>query len=72
MIGVNKKGARVWFKLNQNTKICVNTAVGVTDTVSIGNCVGQGSTGAGLISQANICLAYQGSSARALTDTISY
>ena len=35
-IGVNKKAARVWFKLNQNTKICVNTAVGVTDTVSIG------------------------------------
>ena len=58
-IGVNKKAARVWFKLNQNTKICVNTAVGVTDTVSIGDCVGQGSTGAGLISQANIGLGLQ-------------
>ena len=35
-------------------KICVNTAVGMTDTVSVGDCVGQGSAGASLISQANI------------------
>ena len=58
-IGVNKKAARVWFKLNQNTKICVNTVVGMTDTVSIGDCVGQGSAGASLISQANIGLGLQ-------------
>ena len=55
-IGVDKKAARVWFKLNQNTKICVNSAVGMTDTVSIGDCVCQGSARASLISQANIGL----------------
>ena len=41
-IGVNKKDARMWFKLNQDTQICVNTAVGMTDAVSAGDCVGQG------------------------------
>ena len=45
--------------LENRFKICVNTAVGVTDTVSIGDCVGQGSSGAGLISQANIGLGLQ-------------
>ena len=34
---------RMWFKLNQDTKICVNTAVGMTDTVSADECVGQDS-----------------------------
>ena len=58
-IGANKKVARMWFKLNQDTKICVNTAVGMTDTVSVGDCVGQGSAGASLISQANIGLGLQ-------------
>ena len=58
-IGVNKKAAQMWFKLNQDTKICVNTVVGMTDTVSKGDCVGQGSAGASLISQANIGLGLQ-------------
>ena len=31
-IGVNKKAARVWFKLNSDTKIAVKTASGLTET----------------------------------------
>ena len=58
-IGVNKNAVRMWFKLNQDTKICVNTGVGMTDTVSIGDCVSQGSARASLISQANIGLGLQ-------------
>ena len=58
-IGANKKLERMWFKLNQDTKICVNTAVGMTNTVSVGDCVGQGSARASLIRQANVGLGLQ-------------
>jgi hypothetical protein len=39
-IGVNKKAARVWFKLNQGTKISVKTASGMSDTALVGDCIG--------------------------------
>ena len=58
-IGVNKKAARMWFKLNQDTQICVNNAGGMTNAVSAGDCVGQGTARASLISQANIGLGLQ-------------
>ena len=46
----------MWFKLNQDTQISINTAVGMTDTVSTGDFIGQGTAGASLISQAIIGL----------------
>ena len=53
-IGVNKKAARVWFKLNEATEITVKTATGVSDTALLGDCIGQGTAGAALVSQANL------------------
>ena len=55
-IGVNKKAARVWFKLNEGTEIAVKTATGVSDSVVVGDCIGQGTAGAALVSQANLDL----------------
>ena len=53
-IGVNKKAARVWFKMNEGTEISVKTASGLTDTAVVGDCIGQGTTGGALVSQANL------------------
>ena len=53
-IGVNKKAARVWFKLNEKTEIAVKTAGGVTETAYVGDCIGQGTAGGALVSQANL------------------
>ena len=40
--------------LNKDTKIQVKTADGVTEEENVGDCVGQGTAGAGLISAANL------------------
>ena len=40
-IGVSKKAARVWFKLNKDTEVAVKTAKGVSDTATVGDCIGQ-------------------------------
>ena len=53
-IGVDKKAARVWFKLNEKTEIAVKTAGGVSDTTFVGDCIGQGTAGGALVSQANL------------------
>ena len=53
-IGVNKKAARVWFKLNEGTEISVKTAGGISDTALVGDCIGQGTAGAALVSQVNL------------------
>ena len=55
-IGVNKKAARVWFRLSQGTEIAVKTATGLTDTAIVGDVIGQGTAGAALVSQANLDL----------------
>ena len=36
-IGVNKKAAMVWFKLNEGTEIAVKTATGVSETAVVGD-----------------------------------
>ena len=41
-IGVNKKAARVWFKMNEGTEISVKTASGMSGTAYVGDCIGQG------------------------------
>ena len=53
-MGVNRKAARVWYRLNEKTEIKVKTAVGLTETVEVGALVGQGSSGAAVASQAMI------------------
>ena len=53
-IGVNQKAARVWFKLNEGTEIAVKTAGGISDTAYVGDCIGQGTAGGVLVSQANL------------------
>ena len=53
-IGVNQKAARVWFKLNEATEISVKTATGMTEEAFVGDCIGQGTTGGALVSQANL------------------
>ena len=40
-IGVNKKAARVWFKLNEGTEVAVKTAGGISETAVVGDCIGQ-------------------------------
>ena len=53
-VGVSKKAARVWFKLNEGTEIAVKTAGGVSETAYVGDCIGQGTAGGALVSQANL------------------
>ena len=53
-IGVNKKAARVWFKLNEGTEVAVKTAGGISETAVVGDCIGQGTAGGALVSQANL------------------
>ena len=52
--GISRKAAKCWFKLNKNTEIRVNTAVDMTECAEAGDLVGQGTAGAGLVSQLNL------------------
>ena len=51
---IDNKSYRIWYKINQNTKICVNTSVGTSDYKDIDDSVGQGQVGAALVSSLNI------------------
>ena len=53
-LDINKKAIRMWYLLNKNTKIKVKTAFGTTEEASVGDCLGQGTCGAGLVSAANL------------------
>ena len=53
-IGVSKKAARVWYKLNEGTEIAVKTAGGLSETAVVGDCIGQGTASGALVSQANL------------------
>ena len=57
--GYSDKDYRMWFKLNEDTKIAVKTSVGESKTELIKNSVGQGSFGAALASSINIGCAVQ-------------
>ena len=50
---------RLWYKLNENTKIRVKTSVGESDAKLVKNSLGQGSFGAALASSINIGCAIQ-------------
>ena len=56
---VNKKAVRMWYQMNKNTKISVKTAFGITNEAEVGDCLGQGTAGAGLVSAANLDLGLQ-------------
>ena len=51
---VNEKARRIWYLLNKDTKIVVKTAFGTTEEAEVGDCLAQGTSGAGLISAANL------------------
>ena len=53
-IGVNPKAARLWYKLNEGTEISVKTASGMTERKVVGDVIGQGTSGAALVSQVNL------------------
>ena len=53
-IKVNRKAKRLWYLLNKDTQIQVKTAHGMTEEQHVGDCLGQGTAGAGLISAANL------------------
>ena len=50
--GANPKAVRLWFKLNENTRIQVRTGAGTTKYGDVGAVVGQGMLGGALVSQA--------------------
>ena len=52
--GIDSKDYRMWYKLNEDTRISVRTSVGESDSKLIKNSVGQGSFGAALASSLNI------------------
>ena len=49
--GANTKSCRLWYKLNENTKIRVRTGVGLTQYEDVGAIVGQGTIAGALVSQ---------------------
>ena len=53
-IEVNKKAKKPWYLLNKDTKIQVKTAHGMSEEAYVGDCLGQGTSGAGLMSAANL------------------
>ena len=50
--GADPKATRLWYKMNEKTKIKVKTAAGETETEDVGAVIGQGTIGGALISQA--------------------
>ena len=58
-LDVNKKAVRIWYMLNKITQISVKTAHGITQEADVGDCLGQGTAGAGLVSAANLDLGLQ-------------
>ena len=51
---ISEKDYRLWFKLNNRTRISIITPVGETDNAKIMNGIGQGSFVAALASSINI------------------
>ena len=58
-LGINKKAIRMWYLLNKGTNIKVKTAFGMSELAAVGDCLGQGTSGAGLVSAANLDLGLQ-------------
>ena len=52
--GIKGKLYRLWYKLNQKTKIGVQTAFGISSYKECGETVAQGSLGGAIVSAANL------------------
>ena len=50
--GADPKAIRLWYKLNESTRIRVKTGSGASDYTEVGAVLGQGTLGGALISQA--------------------
>ena len=50
--GADPKAVRLWYKLNDDTRIQVRTGAGMTKFGEVGACIGQGMIGGALVSQA--------------------
>ena len=50
--GVDLKAIRIWYELNNNTRIQVKTGVGMSGYGCVGPVVGQGTLGGAIVSQA--------------------
>ena len=46
--GVDPKARRLWYKLNQDTRVCVRTGAGMSEYADVGAVVGQGTIGGAL------------------------
>ena len=53
-LGVDPHAWKCWYLLNKDTTIQVVCGAGVTDTAEVGECIGQGTKGGALVSQANL------------------
>ena len=53
-VGIDAKTYRMWFNLNDKTRISVKTSVGESGTAMIRDSIAQGSFGAALVSSVNI------------------
>ena len=49
---MDPKARRLWYKLNQDTRVCVRTGAGMSEYADVGAVVGQGTIGGALDSQA--------------------
>ena len=53
-IGVSKKAAIVWYKIKEGTDIAAKADGGLSETAVVGDCIGQGTAGGALVSQAKL------------------
>ena len=54
---ISNKSYRIWYKLDEGTRISVKTSVGETEKATVFDSIGQGSVGAALVSALNIGVA---------------
>ena len=50
--GADSKACRLWYKMNEGTRIRVRTGAGMSEFTDVGAVVGQGTLGGALVSQA--------------------
>ena len=56
---VNRKLYKLWFNLNEKTRIQVQTAVGLTEEKDTGETLGQGSLGGAIVSSVNLSQSFE-------------
>ena len=73
---VNNKAIRIWYNMNKDTLIKVNTTVGISSDCYVGDCVAQGTISAALVSAINldsgICKAFARTNSNFFFDKIKF